>query len=140
MKKCTKCFIEKDDSEFHRRGKILQANCKLCKSIDQRERRDRDKNAFNAKKWEHCKKRKEVLKDYILSYLKSHPCINCGENDPVVLEFDHRSEKEFSVALGIQRAYSLDKVKQEIDKCDVLCANCHKRKTAKDFNWYKLKS
>jgi hypothetical protein len=34
----------------------------------------------------------------------------------------------------------LNQVKNEIEKCDVRCANCHRRKTAKDFNWYKLSS
>ncbi len=139
MKKCTKCLIEKESNEFHKRGKILQANCKACKSLDQKQRRERNKEQFNAKKWERCKLRKEKLKEFVFNYLLANPCIKCGESDPIVLEFDHRGDKEFHIATGINNGYSLEKIKHEMTKCDVLCANCHKRKTAQDFNWYKLK-
>ena len=39
----------------------------------------------------------------------------------------------------VKRAVSLDTLKKEIDKCEIRCANCHRRKTAKQFNFYKTK-
>lgn len=74
---------------------------------------------------------------YVFNYLKEHSCIDCGEDDPIVLEFDHRGNKERNISDMMRGSYSLETVKKEIEKCDVRCANCHRRKTAKQFNWYQ---
>jgi 5-methylcytosine-specific restriction endonuclease McrA len=67
---------------------------------------------------------------FLLDYFKSHPCTDCGESDPVVLEFDHLRDKEFEIASGIHyRAWR--KVLAEIEKCEVVCSNCHRRRTAR---------
>lgn len=76
----------------------------------------------------------------ILEYLKVHHCVDCGESDPVVLQFDHvRGEKAREVSTMVSTAFSWERISQEIEKCDVRCANCHIRKTAKDFNHYKTR-
>ncbi len=68
---------------------------------------------------------------WVKEYLAVHPCVDCGENDPVVLEFDHvTGEKLSEVSSLAQTASSLDRIKREIAKCEVRCANCHRRKTA----------
>jgi hypothetical protein len=65
----------------------------------------------------------------LLEYFEVHPCADCGESDPVVLEFDHLRDKEFNVCKGFEeRAWS--SVVAEIEKCDVVCANCHRVRTA----------
>lgn len=74
---------------------------------------------------------------FIWDYLKEHPCTDCGETDPVVLEFDHRGDKKYHLSEMVSRYSSLTKINQEIAKCDVRCANCHRRKTAKQFNFYR---
>ena len=74
-----------------------------------------------------------------MNYLKEHPCINCGESDPVVLDFDRLQDKKYNVSEMIG-AFGLKSVIKEINKCQVLCANCHRRKTAKDQNWYNIVS
>ncbi len=139
MKICNICFKEKVFSEFHKRGEKIGSYCKSCVSLYMREWRSFDKKGFNAKKLAQTKSRKEKLNKFIITYLTSHPCIVCGEVDPVVLEFDHRdpNEKEFTIAEGVGKVYSLEKIEIEIAKCDVLCANCHRRKTAKQLGWYK---
>lgn len=77
-------------------------------------------------------KAKEQVRGWLLAYLLEHPCIDCGETDPIVLEFDHRGEKAFNVGEVIRRAYGLTRVQAEVAKCDVRCANCHRRKTYRD--------
>ena len=67
---------------------------------------------------------------YLIDYFVEHPCLDCGETDPVVLEFDHLRDKEFGISSGI-RDRNWQAVLAEIDKCDVVCANCHRRRTAK---------
>jgi hypothetical protein len=77
---------------------------------------------------------------FLLEYLKSHPCIDCGERNPIVLEFDHKAthKKEYTIANMTGSSYSLEKIKAEVSKCDVRCANCHRIKTANDLNWFKI--
>lgn len=68
----------------------------------------------------------------VLEYLRAHPCVDCGEKDPIVLEFDHRdgTEKVESVTQLVTNNCGWQKIEDEIAKCDVRCANCHRRRTA----------
>lgn len=70
---------------------------------------------------------------FIREYRASHPCVDCGETDPIVLDFDHRnpSEKVFCVTRGMAR-YSRETLMAELAKCDIRCANCHRRKSHRD--------
>lgn len=79
----------------------------------------------------HTEKTRMVVRKLIFDYLTSHPCVDCGESDPIVLEFDHRdgNQKEFNIANSINRGYAPKRVIEEMNKCDVRCANCHRRKT-----------
>ncbi len=75
-----------------------------------------------------------------MGYLASHPCLDCGEADPIVLQFDHvRGEKSFVISRAPEMRVRLEKVVEEIAKCEVRCANCHTRKTARDRGWWKDK-
>ena len=75
----------------------------------------------------------------ISRYLFEHPCVDCGETDVRCLEFDHRDRttKIAAVSALIARQFSWDKIMAEIDKCDVRCANCHRKRTAVQFNTRK---
>lgn len=79
-------------------------------------------------------------KKIIIDYLKINPCVDCGEVDIIVLDFDHvdRDTKSDNVSNMIQRS-SISTLIDEIKKCEVRCANCHRRKTAKQFNTYKFR-
>lgn len=82
-------------------------------------------------------KRVAERREKLLRYLDSHPCIDCGENDPVVLQFDHvRGVKAFEISYGLSSRSWSENIK-EISKCDVRCANCHVRRTAKSFKWWR---
>ncbi|MFY9714573.1 MAG: hypothetical protein WAK00_13965 [Microbacterium sp.] len=70
----------------------------------------------------------------MVDHLRTHPCVDCGETDPVVLDFDHLPglPKKFEVARAVNastRAWST--IAAEIMKCEVVCANCHRRRTAR---------
>lgn len=80
---------------------------------------------------------RENLRERICEYLKVHPCVDCGEKDIVVLQFDHMKDKAFAIAVMIDRLYSWARVLEEIEKCQVRCANCHIRRTTSQRNWYK---
>ncbi len=77
-------------------------------------------------------------KFFVIDFLASHPCVDCGESDVAVLEFDHVSgRKRKAVAQLVLDAVSLRILQTEIEKCVVRCANCHRRKTGSDLRWYK---
>ena len=64
---------------------------------------------------------------YVKEYLEGKSCVDCGNKDIRVLEFDHvRGEKLYHVSYMVTKAYKLDLVKQEIEKCDIRCCNCHR--------------
>jgi 5-methylcytosine-specific restriction endonuclease McrA len=66
----------------------------------------------------------------LVEFFESHPCTDCGEHDPVVLEFDHLRDKAFAIGPRICSA-SWAAILAEIEKCEVVCANCHRRRTAR---------
>jgi hypothetical protein len=68
--------------------------------------------------------------NYLLGYFASHPCVDCGEDDPVVLEFDHLDADAKSFSIGRSLPYrNWEGILAEIEKCEVVCANCHRRRT-----------
>ena len=76
-------------------------------------------------------------RQYVHTYLLTHPCVDCQEPGPIVLEFDHvRGEKKNTIGY-LMASGSMSKLLVEMEKCDVRCANCHRRKTARDFGWDK---
>jgi len=76
-------------------------------------------------------RRQEVI-EYVDS-LKSVPCLDCGNSFPTVcMDFDHlpEFEKEFNITDGIRKGYSIERLRIEIAKCEVVCSNCHRIRTA----------
>jgi hypothetical protein len=71
--------------------------------------------------------RREEIKTWYRQYRAAIRCIRCGENDPACLQFHHRNrgEKKINIATYVFQASNLEKFIQELNKCDVLCANCH---------------
>lgn len=76
-------------------------------------------------------------RQYVWDYYKTHACIDCGEDDPIVLEFDHvRGEKTAGVSQLVHACRSIKVIDAEIAKCDVVCSNCHRRRTAASQGWH----
>ena len=69
----------------------------------------------------------QVARLYVERYLSENPCVDCGYSDLRALEFDHvHGKKWFEISLGINRGFPLAKIMEEIEKCEVRCANCHR--------------
>ena len=67
---------------------------------------------------------------WISAFLAEHPCVDCGESDPEVLEFDHvRGKKTANVSAMVRGGYALARLQAEAALCDIRCANCHRRIT-----------
>ena len=136
-KECKKCNEIKSTDSFakaSRRKDGLQPWCRECVATRDRERYLNDKKKHRS--WNT--KRRDKYYDMVTAYLHEHPCVDCGEPDIVVLEFDHvRGKKLFTIGAAAIREENVEKLDREIKKCEVRCCNCHKRKTAKERNyWY----
>jgi hypothetical protein len=66
---------------------------------------------------------------YLVALFRVRPCVDCGKTDPLVLEFDHLGDRSFDISKGL-RDRNWSSVLDEIAKCEVVCANCHRRRTA----------
>ena len=77
---------------------------------------------------------KRKIVNYILDYKKRSECLDCGLRGaeyPEVLDFDHiNNDKEFNISEFRHHTSGFNKVKKEIGKCEIVCANCHRIRTA----------
>lgn len=140
MKKCCRCKKEKKEVQFNFKNKtigIRQKACKECTRIEVRRHYLENRGYYLEKTRKRNIHQRNTIKKYVFEYLSKHPCLDCGETDPVVLEFDHVEAKIQNVSNLLQKNYPITRIIEEIAKCSVRCANCHRRKTAKDFGWYK---
>ena len=75
-------------------------------------------------------KHRKKIHDFLVDYKENSGCVDCGEMYPYfVLQFDHIKEKNFGISRYRENGYSLEKIKNEINKCQVVCANCHAIRT-----------
>jgi len=141
MKKCNHCKQEKAEEEFNWRFQKLGVRHKTCRECMKIFRKNWYEGDAHDRHLQQVKERKaaarEVSRQYVWDYLSTHPCVQCGESDPMVLEFHHKREKEFAVGVLASGGYPIEKIQSEIDKCDVLCANCHRRLTMKERGWFR---
>lgn len=120
MKTCTKCSESRPEEEFPFRNRDRGTRNSWCKSC---------MNTRSAEKY-------LANRIFLAKYLASHPCVDCGESDPLVLEFDHvqlRGSGDRTV--GSLTNVSKNRMLEEIAKCEVRCANCHTRRTRIQMGW-----
>jgi hypothetical protein len=76
--------------------------------------------------------RRGVLRNLLVvrSVMEAGSCVDCGNDDLMVLEFDHVAKKTAPISTAIRNEYSLARLFREIDACELRCANCHRLRTA----------
>lgn len=81
------------------------------------------------------KKRERMME--FLRNLKDVPCMDCHQKfPPFVMDFDHRDRtKKLGGLRRLVNLQSWSKIKEEVKKCDIVCANCHRIRTSKQFSW-----
>ncbi len=130
MKKCAKCSLTKNIEEFavnRTRSDGRQTFCKMCKQAhDRAYYADGRRGDWTARK----RIRTQKIWDQFFTFLSQQKCQDCGERDMIVLEFDHiGSDKEYNVSAMLQIGLGWNRIKTEIAKCEVVCCNCHRRRT-----------
>lgn len=146
MKICSKCNISKTENDFFFRDKKnghRHTQCKECYKSQRSNYHAEHYRKYRSVYIERAKIRREKLrKEFrftILQHLQGKSCVSCNENDIRVLEFDHieAPKKSFTISQAVKLGRSVDELKSELKKCQILCSNCHKKKTAHQYNWYK---
>jgi hypothetical protein len=118
---CNGCDRTLPVTHFHRG----QSACKGCRREYMRQRGDlHRRQSRNARD-----KRRAIARAYLTDILRNGTCTDCGLADPAVLEFDHIGPKTTEVGKLVREAYRLERVAAEIANCELVCANCHRRRT-----------
>lgn len=138
MKTCTRCGETKPLDQFPpvRRSDPLklQTWCRSCFAENNSRYYREHRDAQKARLYRNTAARREDNKRRIVAYLTTHACVDCGETDIVVLQFDHLRDKKFNISTMIANGASWARIEAEIGKCAVRCANCHRLKTAQTWN------
>jgi hypothetical protein len=139
MKLCTKCDRTLPLDSFGKKGADRrQAHCKECNRNYQRAHYAANKPVYKAKAAAWRRAARDAAFKELWSYLILHPCVDCGEGDPVVLHFDHvRGVKAAGIAQMMRAFRPWTEILEEIAKCEVRCANCHMRRTSRHGAWRK---
>ena len=141
MKTCSKCLLEKDEADFtFKRGEKRKSICRDCSKAYCKEHYQKNKKYYVKRARKFNDRRVDTNRQLLSAYLKIQKCADCGNTDFRVLEFDHkqREEKRHNVCNMLWR-YTWETILEEIAKCDVRCANCHRIKTVNQLGWYRGK-
>ena len=86
-----------------------------------------NKEKVKSRSRERNKKQLVVNKEYVDKVKSNSGCVDCGETNHIVLDFDHiDGDKYKNISTMVHEYYSIDAIQKEIDKCEVRCANCHR--------------
>jgi hypothetical protein len=140
MKKCSKCGNEHPIEFFSWKSKKDNRRSPTCKSCARMYGvAYYANNAIimkqNARR-SNCRRIADNQQLYY-DYLLKHPCV-CGESDPVTLDPDHNYDKVDNVSVMIRGGWAWETILIELGKCTIRCANCHRKRTARQQNWKKL--
>src|ERR1051326_8908190 len=96
----------------------------------QKEYQRQNKDKLLERRWKKRRERELAIRDWFSKYKSELYCIECGERHPACLQFHHRDreEKSFTISDAVLRGTSIKTIIKEIEKCDVLCVNCHAKR------------
>lgn len=126
MKKCTKCKVEKSLEFFNKRKSSKDGYASQCSECNKKNLKTH--YLKNKERYLNRNRKKRLeLSEWFNNFKKSLKCSSCNESRWWVLDFHHRNPKEkdgYLYSMLINRGKK--KFEQELEKCDVLCANCHR--------------
>ncbi len=132
MKICCDCKRDLPLSEFYtykrKNRETIYARCKSCQRAKLRSAYPKDK------KTRERRAARQKAYDFVAE-IKNQPCTDCGElYPPYVMDFDHVQGKKIKSIAYMTGRYSLQQIKDEIAKCELVCSNCHRVRTHKRKN------
>lgn len=141
MKECSTCKKTLPLDSFHNSkdktdGK--SGTCIFCRHEYSKRYYQQNKKKVQDRVARNRRTRQEKIRMRIVEILKDG-CVDCGENDIRVLDFDHVDpiDKVDTVSKMIQLGNSESSILEEVSKCEIRCANCHRIRTSNQFNWWR---
>lgn len=130
LKRCGTCHQVKPLADFNRKSARpdgLQEVCRDCNRESSRAYYARNRERHVQVIVARTARRRMESKVFLADYLAEHACVDCGNTDLRVLDFDHRpgTAKRKDVMAMVREGFSIAKIEEEIAKCDVRCRNCH---------------
>jgi hypothetical protein len=131
MKTCNKCHLEKPLDQFNknaakRDGK--QTFCRDCQRAQYKQYYESDDSPERARVRRSNEVIRKLKRDYVVD-MKNVPCTDCGVRYPsYVMDFDHLYDKDGDIS-SMLNFWNLEKIREEVEKCEVVCANCHRQRT-----------
>ena len=128
MKTCSSCKQSKSESEFYSKGSGLHSRCKSCSALYAKKHYKANCDKYKARARSNNKVYQKRNVDYVRDLKSKVGCTYCNESEPVALDFHHISEdKEHNIAQLARSSVSIKRLDEEINKCIVVCANCHRK-------------
>lgn len=128
MKVCCRCHTPKPLSEFTKskaRKDGYNPSCKVCHRAYVKQHYDENKPYYKNKARARTRQIREWLDDR-----KRQPCADCKQTfNPWQMDFDHKFDKKFDLGQACVLGLSFERIQDEVAKCDVVCANCHRQRT-----------
>ncbi len=139
---CSGCGQERDiETDFSWKNKAKgthQRWCKSCQAQANRQHYQNNKHIYLDRALTRNSLVNTQNKQRLYTYLSSHPCVDCGQTDIRVLEFDHVHGNKFAnITKLLKNAVPWKTIEAEIAKCEVRCVNCHRIKTLERGNWWR---
>lgn len=137
-KRCSTCQVVRPLTDFNLYRAApdgRQPRCRSCSKSWYAANRDSHRANVRARNIRVRAENRERIGDYLLD----HPCVDCGERDIRVLEFDHEdpAQKSLEVVRLADLGLAWSRILAEIEKCSVRCANCHRRRTMEMFGYWR---
>lgn len=137
-KHCPRCKEDLPKSSFTKsasRKDGLQAYCSVCMKKYRREHYNSNKQQY----YDRNNRLSAVRRQSIVDIKNTTPCTDCGviyKDEPWLTEFDHvRGEKKMQISSMVYSGWSQESIEKELDKCELVCLICHRRRTALRGGW-----
>lgn len=131
MRRCGRCSQTLPETAFNRHPKGRQWWCRECYREYFRARGELHRRQSAAAK----ARRQRLALRFVAEFKEKRTCADCGEADPVVLEFDHIGPKRGELSALAAEGYSIEVLKNELEHCEPVCVNCHRRRTGRREGW-----
>lgn len=132
MKLCTNCQQQKSESDFNYKNKNkkkLHSKCKECQSKYSKKHYIDNKDVYIKRSRLSNNSLRQRNRTFLKQYKEQRGCCACHETEPYVLDFHHidKSKKRMNISIMSRSSLSIKTIMSEIDKCIILCSNCHRK-------------
>lgn len=142
LRTCARCRLARPLADFPIKDAArgwYRSYCRACCRDYGKEHYRNNAGYYKAKAGVSRLRVRSANRAVVEAFLADHPCVECGEADPLVLDFDHVDPKLKLDAIGrLQHSGAHAALLTEMEKCEVGCGNCHRRRTARQFGWYRV--